>query len=57
MRKETDRWEERHFLICLAIIARTERDMYGHTKPLNFQDIINKADRMVSLLKQREARG
>ena len=53
MKKETDKWEDRHFQVCLAIISRTETDMYGHTKTLNFQDIINKADRMVSLLKER----
>ena len=53
MKKETDKWEDRHFQVCLAIISRTDIDMYGHTKPLNFQDIINKADRMVSLLKER----
>lgn len=53
MKKETDKWEDRHFQVCLAIISRTETDMYGHTKTLNFQDIINKADRLVSLLKER----
>ena len=53
MKKETDKWEDRHFQVCMAIISRTETDMYGHTKSLNFQDIINKADRMVSLLKER----
>lgn len=53
MKKEIDKWEDRHFQVCLAIISRTETDMYGHTKSLNFQDIINKADRMVSLLKER----
>lgn len=45
-KKETEKWNERHFLICIAIIARTETDMYGHTKPINFQKIIDKADRM-----------
>ena len=54
IKKETEKWNERHFQLCLAIIARTETDMYGHTKSLDFQDIIVKADRMVSLLQQRE---
>ena len=54
IKKETEKWNERHFQLCLAIIARTETDMYGHTKSLDFQDIISKADRMVSLLQQRE---
>ena len=54
IKRETEKWNERHFQLCLAIIARTETNMYGHTKSLDFPDIINKADRMVSLLQQRE---
>lgn len=54
IKNETEKWNERHFQMCLAIISRTEIDMYGPTKSLNFQDIISKADRMVSLLQQRE---
>ena len=53
MKKEIEKWNERHFQVCLAIISRTETDMYGHTKSMNFQDVIVKADRMVSLLKER----
>ena len=53
MKKEIDKWEDRHFQVCMAIISKTETDMYGHTKSLNFQDIITKADSMVSLLKER----
>ena len=53
MKKETEKWKDRHFQLCLAIISRTERDLYGHTKSLNLHDVIAKADRMVSLLKER----
>lgn len=49
-----DKWNERHFQICLALIARPVVNVYGTAPVLNFNDIINKADRMVSLLKERE---
>ncbi len=55
-RKELDNWNERHFQICLALIGRPNIDTFGYTKPLVFEDIINKADRMVELLKERENR-
>lgn len=53
-KEELNRWNERHFQICLALISRPTTDNYGYTKPLVFEDIINKADRMVNLLKKRE---
>lgn len=56
IKMESDRWNDRHFQICLALISRPNVDSYGATKPLSFQDIISKADRMVSLLKQHEER-
>ena len=49
-----DKWNERHFRICLALIARPVINMYGTSPAINFNDIINKADRMVQLLKERE---
>ncbi len=52
-RKELNNWNERHFQICLALIGRPNIDTFGYTKPLVFEDIINKADRMVELLKER----
>ncbi|MCH5234803.1 MAG: hypothetical protein J1E16_05875 [Muribaculaceae bacterium] len=55
-KKGTEKWNERHFQICLALISRPNVDCYGVTKPLSFQDIIAKADRMVALLQQREER-
>ena len=50
------RWNDIHIQICIALIGRPTTDCYGHTKPLVFEDIINKADRMVHLLKEREER-
>lgn len=50
-----DKWNERHFQICLALISRPVVQVYGSLLVLNFNDIINKADRLVSLLKEREA--
>ena len=47
-------WKERHFQICLALIARPTISTYGTNPSINFQDIINKADRMVNLLMERE---
>ena len=54
IKKETDRWNEKHFRICLALISRLHIDRYGATKPLSFHDIIAKADRMVKILQERE---
>ena len=52
--KEQSKWDERHFQICLALIARPTISAYGSTPSINFGDIIKKADRMVNLLKERE---
>ena len=54
-KKEQHKWEERHFQICIALISRPNFNPYGNSTPVNFGDIINKADRMVALLKEREA--
>lgn len=52
--QEQSKWNEKHFQICLALIARPVVSTYGSVPPINFGDIINKADRMVNLLKERE---
>lgn len=39
-------WQEKHVHVCLALIARMGVNMNA---PINFSDIINKADRMVRL--------
>lgn len=54
-KKEQNKWEERHFQICIALISRPNFNPYGNSTPVNFGDIINKADRMISLLQEREA--
>ena len=41
--KELTKWNEPNF------------NPYGNSTPVNFGDIINKADRMISLLQEREA--
>lgn len=53
--KELTKWNERHFQICLALISRPNFNPYGNAPSPNFDDIINKADRMISLLQEREA--
>lgn len=53
-RIEQQLWNERHFQICLALIARPVISTYGSLPSINFADIISKADRMVNLLKERE---
>ena len=53
--KELTKRNERHFQICLALISRPNFNPYGNSTPVNFGDIINKADRMISLLQEREA--
>lgn len=52
--KELTKWNERHFQICLALISRPNFNPYGNAPSPNFDDIINKADRMVALLQERE---
>lgn len=54
-KNEQNKWEERHFQICIALISRPNFNPYGNSTPVNFGDIINKADRMISLLQEREA--
>ena len=53
--KELTKWNERHFQICLALISRPNFNPYGNSTPVNFGDIINKADRIISLLQERQA--
>ena len=52
--RDRTKWNNRHFRICLALIQRPTTDTYGYTKPLVMEDVINKADRMVRLLQERE---
>lgn len=52
--REKTKWNNRHFQICLALLQRPSTDHYGYTKPIALMDIINKADKMVKLLQERE---
>ena len=52
--REKTKWNNRHFQICLALIQRPTTDHYGYTKPLVMVDVINKADKMVRILQERE---
>ena len=52
-----NKWNERHFQICLALLSRPViPDAFGYTKRMDLQDVITKADRMIALLQQRERR-
>lgn len=43
--REKNKWGERHFRICLALLSRPAiPDGFGFTKPLVLQDVINKAE-------------
>lgn len=53
---DAQKWNERHFQICLALISRPTLDTFGYTRPVALQDVVSKADRLVNLLKEREAK-
>lgn len=52
--KEID-WEERHFQICLAILSCPICNRHGHTDAPMVDTVINKANKMVELLKKNSA--
>lgn len=52
--KEID-WEERHFQICLAILSCPVCNRHGHTDAPMVGTVINKANKMVELLKKNSA--
>lgn len=54
MEQEREKWNRRHFLLCLAFIARKTSDQYGQNKPVSYPRVIEMADSMVKLLKMRE---
>ena len=53
-RTEREKWNERHFQLCLALIARETCDSYGRPHNISFAMISHKADVMVDFLKKRE---
>lgn len=52
---ELTKWNDRHFKICMALLARPSYNMHGDAAP-SLRQIISKADRMVELLQEREQR-
>lgn len=46
-----NKWDERHFQICLALMSRPT--LPNEVSP-SMRTIIKKADKMISLLKERE---
>lgn len=54
--QEMNKWSDRYFQLCLAIISRPSFSSYGMSSPININDVMNKADRMIEQLKEREKR-
>lgn len=54
--REKNKWNERHFQVCLALINRCEMETYGFTRPVNFEKVIRRADIFINLLREREKR-
>lgn len=53
-KKEIDKWSDRYFHLCLTLISRPSFSSFGNTSPVNIRDIINKADRMIQALQERD---
>lgn len=54
-RTESDKWSERYFQLCLALIQRPAMlTTFGNVPAVNIKDVMNKADRMLELLKERD---
>lgn len=51
---ERNKWSDRYFQLCLAIISRPSFSSYGQSAPINIRDVMNKADRMIEELKIRD---
>ncbi|MCH5233780.1 MAG: hypothetical protein J1E16_00660 [Muribaculaceae bacterium] len=51
---EKEKWNQRHFFVCLAILTRVENDRLGMAKPISFTDVVHKADRIIALLQSRQ---
>ena len=53
-RTEREKWNERHFQLCLALISRETCDSNGRPHHISIAKISQKADVMVDFLKKRE---
>ena len=54
-RKELDKWNARHFQICMQILKGFSKESNGMLTRLDMDVIIIKANRMIELLQEREA--
>ena len=55
-KKEIDKWNARHFLICMHLLKGFSKDSNGMLTKLDMEVILIKANRMIELLQQREAK-
>ena len=55
-KKEIDKWNARHFLICMQILKGFSKESNGMLTKLDMEVILIKANRMIELLQQREAK-
>lgn len=53
-RQEMEKWSERYFQLCLALIQRPSFSNYGLASPVNIRDVMNKADLMLVELQRRD---
>ena len=55
-KKEIDRWNARHFLVCMQILKGFSKNSNGMLTKLDLEVILLKANRMIELLQQRESK-
>ncbi|MCH5318869.1 MAG: hypothetical protein J1E38_04075 [Paramuribaculum sp.] len=55
-KKEIDKWNARHFLVCMQILKGFSKNSNGMLTKLDMDVIIIKANRLIQLLQQREAK-
>ena len=55
-KKEIDKWNARHFLICMHLLKGFSKDSNGMLTKLDMEVILIKANKMIELLQAREAK-
>ena len=55
-KKEIDKWNARHFLVCMHILKGFSKNSNGMLTKLDIEVILIKANKMIELLQQREAK-
>lgn len=54
-RTENEKWSERYFQLCLALIQRPSMlTTFGNVPAVNIREVMSRADRMLELLKERD---